>query len=545
MKLSKVALLLSVVCLSATVSSCSPKADQYFKASKFDYTSTYRDVRLNSYTAESYSEVYNDEYDTAHVINNVRALVVPVDFTDAKAENLPKGAEGSLQDLKDVIFGEPEDTSWHSLASYYESSSLGTCKITGDVTDWYHLNVSIKQFANGSAFGPNNEHNGQKSTYATQALSKAIQDDVKAQKGIFAGYDLADYDANKDGYVDSLIMIYSCSPHVRVAGQAIDDDLYWAFCWSRIGAWGQVGGREAISRYFWASYFTFYENGYTDDAGKYHDWTTQDIVNGDAELDAHTLIHEFGHVLGLPDYYVTDYNKSDYSGLGNLDMMDVNVGDHNSMSKAWYGWVEPYIATGNADITLRSTTDTGDFILIPANVNEKGKTEYRNTLLDQFIMIEFLTPTGVAVLDGIQKFAGSYPLYYNVAGIRITHVDARLGLWTYDNQGNTSFAGYTIQTSTSVSNSTVDFAADNTANRSAFKNFKLLEVLPSNGKMIKQVGSASSETLFQTGAIFGETVWDNFKFNDRSGGKTVDFNFTIEIGEIVGNESAQIKIRVK
>ena len=33
---------------------------------------------------------------------NVKALVVPVDFTDYKAEDLPKGADGSRQDLQDA-----------------------------------------------------------------------------------------------------------------------------------------------------------------------------------------------------------------------------------------------------------------------------------------------------------------------------------------------------------------------------------------------------------------------------------------------------------
>lgn len=546
MKLNKIALLIGVISLSATVSSCGPVNNQYFKASKFEYTSTYRDLRLNRYSAEAYSEVYNEEFDTAYVMGDVKALVVPVDFTDAKAEDLPRGADGALDDLRDVIFGEPEDTSWHSLASYYETSSFGQCKINGTVTDWYHLNVSIKEFASGARFGPENEHQGQAGTNATQALTKAIQEDIKDGKGPFEGINLGDFDANKDGYVDSLIMIYSCEPHVRVGGREVDDDLFWAFCWSRNGAWGQTGGREAIYRFFWASYYTFFENGYTDENGEYHNWTQAQIADGTAKLDAHTLIHEFGHVLALPDYYVTDYNKNDYLGMGGLDMMDHNIGDHNSMSKAWYGWVEPYIATGNSDITLNSTTKTGDFILIPANLDEEGNTVYRNTMLDQYLMIEFLTPDGVAVKDGQQQYAGSYPLYYNQPAIRIIHVDARMGLYTYNNGIDSYvFSGYTINPSTAVANSYVDFAADNTMSSSAFKDFKLLEVLPSNGKSIKYAGTANNDTLYHTGDIFGETTWADFKFNDRSGEKTSPFNFTIEIGEMNGSDSVQIKIRKK
>ena len=57
-------------------------------------------------------------------------------------------------------------------------------------------------------------------------------------------------------------------------------------------------------------------------------WGAPDYGYG--KVDAHTYIHEMGHMLGLPDYY--DYSfKSSPTGM--YDMQDNNVGDHNPFSK--------------------------------------------------------------------------------------------------------------------------------------------------------------------------------------------------------------------
>jgi len=70
------------------------------------------------------------------------------------------------------------------------------------------------------------------------------------------------------------------------------------------------------------------------------------ISNGyySPNIDAHMLVHETGHMLGLEDYY-------SYSGLenpcGGVDMMDLNVGDHDAYSKMVLGWVNPYVVDGS------------------------------------------------------------------------------------------------------------------------------------------------------------------------------------------------------
>ena len=503
------------------------------QASGFDYSTTYRAMRINGtgYSAEQYTEVKNDQGKKKYVVSDVRALVVPVDFTDYPAASLPLGEEGTKAQLQQMMFGDSSEMAWYSLAGYYASSSFGTCNITGDVVDWYHVDTTVSAYAK--------EHG----TAGANKVAIAIQDEYRSKysKAKSAGdteamekYDLRRYDANQDGYIDSIIMIYSAP--ITTTGE-----LQWAFCSSVPGAWGKYNPTlEGANRFFWASYWFFYDN-YLDHSKKPYgipQSLIDGIVAGTIEMDAHTMTHEYGHVLGLPDYYITDYNPSDFDGLGYLDMMDYNIGDHNTLSKSWYGWIEPKYVTGSVKTTLRSSTTTGDYIIIPI------QGEYKNTLMDQYIMIEFLTPEGVAEYDGKQPFGGNYPLYYNEAGVRVTHVDARLGLFAYNNTSKEwYFSGFTNSTNRPSSDTYVSTACSNTATDSCFGNYKLIEILPSDGKSIKYKGAATNECLFHEGDIFGGNgVYENYMMHDVSGGKTNPLGFKFSIDKINGNDSVELTI---
>ena len=63
----------------------------------------------------------------------------------------------------------------------------------------------------------------------------------------------------------------------------------------------------------------------------------------DDPFAAATVIHETGHVLGLPDYYSASTQTGGASwpsGIMGSDMMMDNVGDHNGFSKWLLGWLD-------------------------------------------------------------------------------------------------------------------------------------------------------------------------------------------------------------
>lgn len=525
--------------MSLTLSGCSHNKLSLLEVDPYTLTSNFRNLRINGmgYSGEQYTEhtkkVTENKQEVTkktYIVEDVKALVVPVDFTDAPYSDYGDSEDSTRETLNKVMFGDEDDMQWYSLKEYYKSSSFGQCNISGSVAPWWHTGISYKDVPKGD--------NGYAATSYSQKIAVAIQDYYQEHNDEI---NLADYDANKDGLVDSLIMIYTAP--IETTGS-----LWWAFCWSVSGAFGiytSDGSYEGVNRFFWASYRFLYERK-NRSSGEDAQYTSEEIkagvdVHGNTIYpDAHTMTHEYGHVLSLPDYYITDYSTTDYSGLGGLDMMDYNIGDHNAYSKMMYGWINPRRVTGTKGkitFTMNSTTTTGDTVIIPA------PGEWNDTYLDQYLVIEFLTPEGVAKQDGEEQYLGSYPLYYSKAGIRITHVDSRMGLFTYSG-GSYQFAGYTWSTSTSVDSSYVSIAADNTASNSCFSNYKIIEILPSDGKSIKAHNSRSSDScLYYEGDVFGQDgIWEDFKLNGISGDQDKEFGFKISVDAIDGNNSATITI---
>lgn len=523
---------------SSQSSTLPPEPEPTLEAVQVDpYTlsANYRNLRINGngYSGEQFTEHRNTEGKKTYAIENVKALVVPVDFTDYTYERFGNTEDEVREKVRKIMFGTQEEMladytaeeiangikPWHSLSSYYESTSFGKCHISGTVAPFFHT--------------------GRASTYYDKTKTAESKNIVIQIQDYYRdpdhGINLADYDANHDGYVDSIIMLYTAP--ITTTGE-----LWWAFCWSVSGAYGKYtpdGTLEGANRFFWASFNFFYEY-YNEPAHKIDYHSAADIKAGTVHADAHTMIHEYGHVLSLPDYYVTDYATNDYSALGGADMMDNNVGDHNAYSKILYGWINPRRidgTEGSITLTMNSTTTTGDTIIIPA------PGEWNNTYLDQYVMIEFLTPEGVGVLDGETPYLTIYPRYYSKAGIRITHVDSRMGVFTSTSSGY-EFAGYTWATTTSLERSYVTIAADNTASDSCFPKYKQIEVLPRDGRSMKYQGTAEADDwLFNQGDVFGATgCWDNFKLNGQDGSQEKEFGFKISVDAINGNTSATITI---
>ena len=514
-------LLATLVCTS--VSGCGGSKLNLVQVDPYSLGANYRNLRVKGmgFSGEQYTEKMNSDFQTTYVIEDVKALVVPVDFTDVPITTY--GTEEHVHDiLYSAIFGGKEDNAWFSLKDYYASSSFGKCNISGTVLPTWHYDASVKSI--------NKKDTGLASKIATRIQDYYREHPITLEDG--TEVNLSHFDANKDGLIDSIIMIYSAP--ITTTGE-----VWWAFCSSVNGAYGKYtasGNLEGANRFFWASMRFLFEKAGSD---KYY--TNEEIASGAVKPDAHTLTHEYGHVLSLPDYYITDYNTNDYSGLGALDMMDYNIGDHNAFSKMLYGWINPRRvdgSSGKVTVELKSTTRTGDTIIIPA------PGAWNDTYLDQYLVVEFLTPEGVAEPDGKAQYLGAYPLYYSKAGIRITHVDARMGVYSYSSSG-WQFGGYTWTTTRPDNQSYISFAADNTATDSCYPDYKLIEILPSSGKTQKQRGGANADDscLYYEGDVFGtKGIHDKFMFNGIDGTKTVKFGYKISVNKINGNESATITI---
>lgn len=434
-----------------------------------------------------------------------KVLVIPVEFVDypCSSTKLAKygGCNGLRDDIRRAMFGKSEETNWESLSSFYSKSSYGKLNITGKVTDWFRPELSAAQLALQMMGSGNN----------TGVSDKILDDAIEWYKK--NNDDINDYDQDGDGYIDSVYLIYTVPKRAQIlpTSTGIDTaDLFWAYTfWSNSHTDINLDTDKDILpvplTYFWASVDFMYEDKMLKD-GKYVECKDG---NGDWLPDAHTFIHESGHIMGLPDYYTYGPQNGidDYGALGGIDMMDNNVGDHNAYSKMLYGWTEPYVVTDSTTITIKPFYSSGDFILVNANWN--------GSMFDEYLLLEYYQPEGLNKYDSEHQFAGSYPQVFSEAGVKVYHVDSRLaGFDLVSGNVTVSNRGVFVRFIDEIMNrfSYCDIANDNSVTRSAIPEYKLIELLEPSGKCSFSEKNdkgqyvtpyATNASLFHVGDSFG------------------------------------------
>lgn len=331
-------------------------------------------------------------------IGEAHLLVIPVMLTDF-ANN---ATEENQKNLEKAFFGDSDETGWESVASFYEKSSYGKLHITGIVSDWFDCGYSSNEVASLT----------DKSSSLFDPTWRIAEESVKWYKETYKT-DCQEFDADKDGLIDGLFLVYSAPNYKKKP--SLNHNVFWAYTYSLYDSKDIHVERPIPYRYSWASYDFAYA-GY-----------------GENSVDAHTYIHEIGHILGLGDYYVskTDIsNRANYSPMGGIDMMDANIIDHNSFSKMSLGWVEPAVCFTTGTFSLKPYETSGDCLIIPTDSGWNG------TPFDEYMLLEFYTPEGLNEKDSRSTYSGnSHKIKgFSASGIRIFHVDARMAALSFSSQ---------------------------------------------------------------------------------------------------------------
>ncbi len=252
--------------------------------------------------------------------------------------------------------------------------------------------------------------------------------------------------------------------------------------------------------------------------------------------DYHTFVHETGHMLGLNDYYDST-SSSQLGATGGLDMMDFNIGDHNSFSKFALGWTSPYIVNKECEITLKPFVTSGESIILANSFNNSAFSEY--------IIVEYYTPTYLNEFDATNAYTGR-DLYFSQNGVRIYHIDARLGKFT--NTSNSSFTGEILSNDATKiptieelkGNYYYDLLGDNSLSRSYDGKSPLVELITRGNTKLANKRSANNRDLFITGDTFNKTNQKNF-FNNGKLHDGSSFDYQVKIGEMT-SEGVKITI---
>ena len=403
-------------------------------------------------------------------LGSPKFLVVPVSFDDTKKTSELRS------DIVKAFTGTAEDTGWESVKSYYEKSSYGKLTLDAEVTEW---------------FTPS--HNA---SYYETYYDEATDEDgscllVKEALNHFdSTYDYSEYDYDEDGFIDSIWLIYNAPVDYEEA------DFWWAYQ-TKTG-YDDVWDGVKSSRYGFAG------TDFMDPTKEELDYNTDSIL-----VDAHTFIHESGHLMGLEDYYDYDTSKGPDNNMYGADMMDANIGDHCSFNKLLLGWVDPTIATGDGlkEVSLHSFTETGEFLLIADHELE--------TIYDEYFLIEFYTNTGLNKNDEpiiSDKDEDTGEIINEAMGIRIIHVDARLSL---DREGNVVDNGDSSYPGTG-------FIYDNSGTSKTLIEHLRADFGPNMEEYLWPESLYTSES-----GVFGVDIWSTFKLNDGT-----SLIFTLKVKDI-------------
>ncbi len=242
--------------------------------------------------------------DKALIDDNIPVILL--DFIDKRYTEGKVAATPA--DFQSLLFSEGQIPTG-SMREYYLEDSYGKYAVHGTVTGWYTTDTSYTRVGN----------NGNQAVLQS-VIRWAIQ---QADPTV----DFSQFDNDHDGYVDGIVIIH--------AG---------------------TGYEESHNMNEIHSHMAWLNPAITVDSVTIREYTIQPEESATYQTMSAigVFCHEWGHILGLPDLYDTDYSSQ---GVGRWSLMA--SGNYNNASKspahmdpwckAQLGWLSPQVITSNVN----------------------------------------------------------------------------------------------------------------------------------------------------------------------------------------------------
>ena len=243
--------------------------------------------------------------------------------------------------------------------NFTENGSVGSAK------EYYTDGSNGKFTPNFDVYGPitlARKHNEFPDNDVDHHYYMAMKSLQEAVTELDKTVDLSIYDNDKDGYIDNVYMFYPGEAQSNSGGP----DTIWPHSW-----WGEDGVLHDGVKI----------GSYACSAEQYNSTSLNGIG---------TFCHEFGHVIGLPDFYDTDYAENGSAKNPNKWMLMAS-GNHNSngriparlstMEKIVLGYITEYedLTTSPGETKTIQSLDAHKAYRIPTpNPGEFFVTEVRN-----------------------------------------------------------------------------------------------------------------------------------------------------------------------
>lgn len=272
-----------------------------------------------------------------------KTLAILVQFKDKKFT-----VENPAETFHDFMMKEGfthENGAHFSVHDYYKTCSDGKFEPKFDVYGPVTLSQNLAYYGGNDAYGSDD-----KPEQMVREACELLDDEIN----------FADYDRNGDGWVDNVYIFYAGYSEAE-GGSA---NSIWPHSWD---IWLGAQVRLNLDGVYIGPYGCSQELNYSNNK----------------LVGIGVFCHEFGHVLGLPDVYSTDYNQLAFTP-GAYTLMD--AGEYNDDSNTppyltayerWVlGWHTPEIidramnatlppfSSGETKSYLIQTTDTAEFYFL-------------------------------------------------------------------------------------------------------------------------------------------------------------------------------------
>jgi len=322
-----------------------------------------------------------------------RSLIILVNFSDKSFVTAnPKTAFTNL--LNQTGYSTNGGTG--SARDYFIESSFGQFSPQFDVVGPFTLPQNMDYYGKNNSNGDD------------QNPQQLIIDACAAAD---AEVDFKNYDTDNDGFVDNIFVYYAGNNEAEGAAA----NTIWPHRWSL------------------ANYSTKFDGKIIYDYA-----CTSELrgSSGSTMCGIGTFCHEFGHVLGLVDYYHTTENKKT---LENWSIMDggayLNQGrtppSYSSYDRFFLGWLKPTELKSPQNVSIQSLISGNKAYLVSQNGNHN--LIGANPVAAEFFMIENRQKTG-------------FDAFLPAAGMLIWHIDYLKNAW--DNNSPNNYTG-TSQTASS------------------------------------------------------------------------------------------------
>lgn len=281
----------------------------------------------------------------------MRSLVVLVNFEDVKMKSLT-----ARQDFQRMMTeeGYSERGGTGSARDYYVENSMGVFQPEFDV-------VGPVDLPHGYAFYGENKSDGDD--------ARAEQMIIDACRALDGEVDFTQYDYNNDGYIDNVFVFYAGYGEATTQ----DANTIWPHSWD-------ITESTSVPIML--------------DGKRLDHYACTNELSSDGIMDGiGTFVHEFGHVLGLPDLYST---AGSYAFTPNTwSVMDEGEYNNDSRTPPYFtvferyslGWLNPIeVLPDGCQIAINSIGTNEGYIIPTSNPNEYFLLENRQlTGWDKYI----------------------------------------------------------------------------------------------------------------------------------------------------------------